>query len=164
MQKISNRLLNGHHVAKIIYGTIIILVVDLAMEDHPPSPGGVVVTILFAGLGVALADLYSEIIGMRIREKRNLTWNERNHIIKEVSAVMMGALFPLPFFILAWIGIFSLEFAFVLAKWTMVGILLFYGYIASKLSGYGQIWSIVSGIIICTVGLMVVLLKSYFGH
>ncbi len=164
MFDVENKSWNGHHVAKVIYGTIIILVVILAMEDHPPSTIGTVVTVLFAGFGVALAELYSDMIGTRIEKKRHLTWGERNHIIKNVSSVMVGAFFPVPFFILAWLGFLELKFAITLAKWTLVGVLLFYGYVASKLSGYSNIWSIVSATAVCTTGIIVVLIKASFGH
>ena len=125
--------IDGHRVAKTVYGTIIILVVIVTMEEHPPSPLGTVATIIMTGLGVALAELYSDIIGTRIKERATLDWSKRRHIVKDVSAVMTGAWMPLPFVILAVLGFFSLELALTLAKWTMVGVLLFYGYIASRL-------------------------------
>ena len=45
-------------VSKIIYGTIIIPVVIVAVEDHPPAPAGTVATALFTGPG-GLADMAS---------------------------------------------------------------------------------------------------------
>lgn len=164
MQDFFDKNVDGHRVSKIIYGSIIILVVILAMEDHPPSAAGTVATVLFAGLGVALAELYSDFIGTRIRERRGLTWNERSQITRNVSAVMIGAFLPMPFFILAWIGLMRLEVAIVFARWTLVGVLLFYGYVASKLSGYNNLWSMVSAVTVCTIGLLVVLIKSTVGH
>ena len=156
--------LDGHRVSKIIYGTIIILVVILAMEDHPPSPLGTVVTILFSGLGVALAELYSDFIGTKIDKRSSLTWEDRKRITQNVSAVMIGALLPLPLIVLAWLGVFSLEFAIFLDKWLLVMVLLFYGFVAAKLSGYSNVWSLASAFGVSAVGLFVVMLKSAFGH
>ena len=116
MEGMFSSLIDGHRVSKIIYGTIIVLVVIIAMEDHPPSPAGTVATVLFSGLGVALAEVYSEFIGTRINQRRSLTWSERQQITKNVSAVMIGALLPLPLLILAWIGVMRFELAFVLDK------------------------------------------------
>ena len=156
--------LDGHRVSKIIYGTIIILVVILAMEDHPPSHAGTVVTLLFSGLGVALAELYSDFIGTKINKRSALTWEERKEITRNVSSVMIGALLPLPLVILAWMGLISLEFAIFLDKWLLVTVLLFYGFVAAKLIGYNSLWSIVSAFAVCTAGILVVMLKSAFGH
>lgn len=156
--------LDGHRVAKIIYGSIIILVVLLAMEDHPPSISGVIGTVLFTGLGVALAELYSDFIGTRIRERRKLTWAERSEMTRNIGAVLIGALLPLPFFILAWLGFMGLGLAFVFAKWILIGTLLFYGYVASRLSGHGNLLSFVFAVAASSIGLLVVLLKSAVGH
>ena len=156
--------LDGHRVAKIIYGSIIILVVLLAMEDHPPSPMAAIGTVLFTGLGVALAELYSDFIGTRIRERRLLTWAERTQMTRNVGAVLIGALLPLPFFIFAWLGIMRLEIAFVFAKWTLVGTLLFYGYVAGRLSGHGGLLSFVFAVAASLIGMLVVGLKSAVGH
>ena len=156
--------LDGHRVAKIIYGSIIILVVLLAMEDHPPSPTGTIATVLFTGLGVALAELYSDFIGTRIRERRLLTWAERSQMTHNVGAVLIGALLPLPFFILAGLGLMRLEVAFLFAKWILVGTLLFYGFVASRLSGHGHVLSFVYAVAASAIGLLVVLIKSTVGH
>jgi len=156
--------LDGHRVSKIVYGTIIILVVILAMEDHPPSPAGTVVTLLFSGLGVALAELYSDFIGTKINKKSALSWEERKQITRNVSAVMIGALLPLPLVILAWMGFLDLKLAILLDKWLLVMVLLFYGFVAAKLSGYNNVLSLVSAFAVCTTGVLVVLVKSAFGH
>ena len=79
--------IDGHRVAKTIYGTIIILVVIVTMEDHPPSMAGTIATVVLTGLGVALAEWYSDFIGKTIREKHMLNAFERRHIVKDVSAV-----------------------------------------------------------------------------
>ena len=156
--------LKRFNVAKVIYGTIIILVVILAMEDHPPSPSGAVATILFSAFGVALAELYSDYIGTRIREKRDLSRAEVFHVMRHVSAVLIGALVPVPYFILGAFGIIREESAFVLAKWTLVTVLLFYGWVASRISGHSMKWSVAFSLGACTIGIFVVLFKEAFGH
>jgi hypothetical protein len=94
--KITNNI-NGHRVSKTIYGTIIILVVILAMEDHPPSVAGTFFTVILTGLGVAVAEWYSDYIGKTIGEHHILSSTERKRIAKDISAVMTGAWLPLPF-------------------------------------------------------------------
>ena len=156
--------IDGHRVAKTIYGTIIILVVIVTMQDHPPSAIGTVATIIMTGLGVALAEIYSDFIGISIKERAVLDKSKRRHILKDVSAVMTGAWMPLPFIIMAKLGFFSLEFGLVLAKWAMVGVLLFYGYIASRLSGQSHPKSFLYAIAASSIGAFVVFFKQLLGH
>jgi len=155
---------NGHRVSKTIYGTIIILVVIVAMEDHPPSAAGTVATVIFTGLGVALAEWYSDFIGKTIEEHHTLNAIEQRRIVKDVSAVMTGTWYPLPFIILAWIGIISLDLAIDLAKFTMIGVLLFYGYVASRLSGRDHLRSFIFAITASMIGVFIVLFKETVGH
>ena len=155
---------DGHRIAKIIYGTIIILTVVVGLEEHPPSPWGTVVSVILAGFAVALAELYSDIIGTRIHERRTLTWSERREITHNVSAVMIGALLPVPFFVLAALNIQSLEVAFVETKWMLIGVLLFYGYIASLISGSSRTWSAIFALFAGVIGIIVVLIKAEWGH
>ena len=90
--------INGHRVSKTIYGTIIILVVILAMEDHPPSIAGTFATVIMTGLGVAIAEWYSDYIGKTIEEHHILNSAERRRIAKDISAVMTGAWFSITFY------------------------------------------------------------------
>ena len=68
--------LDGHRVSKIIYDTIIILMVILAMEDYPPSPAGPGVILLFPGFCVALVELYSNLVGTKITKRNSLMWED----------------------------------------------------------------------------------------
>lgn len=156
--------INGHRVAKTIYGTIIILVVVVAMEDHPPTIAGAIATVIMTGLGVAVAEWYSDFIGKTIDEHHMLTPIERRKIFKDVSAVMTGAWFPLPFLILALLGIISIDLAIDLAKWAMVGVLLFYGYVASRLIGHNHVRSFAFAVGASFIGIMIVLFKETWGH
>jgi hypothetical protein len=156
--------INGHRVAKTIYGTIIILVVIVVMEDHPPSIGATFATIVFTGLGVALAEWYSDFIGKTIEEHHILNTKERRRIVKDVSAVMTGAWLPMPFVILAWMNVIDLDLALDLAKWTMVGVLLFYGYIASRLSGHNHMRSFFFAVGASLIGIFIVMFKQSVGH
>ncbi len=166
MQSTFLKIVDAHKVSKIVYGTIIVLAVIVAMDDpaHPPSLKGAVGTVLLSAFAVALAEFYSDFIAFRIRKKRLLTRDEINHMARDVSSVMIGALLPLPFFILAGLGFITIIFAIILAKWTLVGVLLFYGYVASKLSGYGHLWSIGIALIIGMIGSVLVLIKASIGH
>lgn len=156
--------ISGHRVAKTIYGTIIILVVIVSIEDHPPTIVGTVATVIMTGLGVAMAEWYSDFIGKTIEDHHMLTSAERRKIVKDISAVMTGAWLPLPFLAVAWFGIISIDLAIGLAKWTMIGVLLFYGYVASRLIGHGHVRSFAFAVGASVIGIVIVLFKETWGH
>jgi hypothetical protein len=164
MRKINFENINGHKVSKTIYGTIIILVMIVTLEDHPPSPLGVAATVVLTGLGVALAELFSDLIGKSIEERHSLTRAERREVFIDISAVMTGAWLPLPFIILALFGVFSIDYAIDLSKWTLVGVLMFYGYVASRLSGHSLLRSSIFAISASLIGILIVLFKQTVGH
>jgi hypothetical protein len=155
---------DGHRVAKIIYGTIIVLVVIVTLEDHPPSPTVAIGSVLGASIAVALAEFYSELIGKRIHEKRRLSTADTREIMSAVSAVLIGALLPLPILILAWLDLVSIGFALILNKWLLVGLIIFYGYAAAAVSGSGRLWATFSALLAGTIGLTVVLIKAALSH
>jgi hypothetical protein len=55
----------------------------------------------------------------------------------EAAAVMFGAGFPTLFFVLASAGVLDLDLAFTLSKWTGLGLICAYGFVAGRLSGSG---------------------------
>jgi hypothetical protein len=156
--------LDGHRVAKIIYGTIIVLVVIVTLEDHPPEPWGAIASVLGASVAVALAEFYSELIGKRINEKRRLTPVEIREIMGAVSAVFIGALLPLPILILSGLDLFTVEFALMLDKWLLIALLVFYGYAAAALSGSDRLWATLFAILAGSIGGAVVLIKETLSH
>ena len=156
--------LDGHRVSKIIYGTIIVLVVIVTLEDHPPEPWGAIASVLGASIAVALAEFYSELIGKRINKKRRLSPVEIREIMGSVSAVLIGALLPLPILLLAWLDLFDVEFALRLDKWLLIGLLVFYGYAAAALSGSDRLWATLFAILAGSIGGAVVLIKAALGH
>lgn len=156
--------LDGHRAAKVIYGTIIVLVVIVTLEDHPPGALAAIGSVLGAGVAVAIAEFYSELIGLRIHEKRRLTRTEIHGIATSVSAVLFGALLPLPVLLLALFDVFTVESALALDKWILVGLLVFYGYGAATLSGTGKVWATFMALLAGTIGIAVVLIKAALSH
>ncbi len=156
--------LDGHRVAKIIYGTIIVLVVIVTLEDHPPAPRVAIASVLGASIAVALAEFYSELIGKRIHEKRRLSRMEIREITTAVSAVLVGALLPLPILILAGLDVFSVDLALRLDKWLLIGLLIFYGYAAAAVSGSGRLWATFMALLAGSIGAVVVLIKAALSH
>jgi hypothetical protein len=158
------RLLKSHlgsrHVARVIYGAIIGLAVVVAMEDHPPSSGAVVGTLLGTALAVGLAELYSDILGIETRKRRHATETEFRDRAENMAALAFGIAFPVVFFILAAVHAIGEATAFTIAKWSGVGLIGFYGLAAARLAGEGVVVSALRAIAVALIGAFLIGLKA----
>jgi hypothetical protein len=59
--------LGSEQVSRVVYGTVIGVALVAALEAHPPTAGATAATILTTAVAVGLAELYSEIVGARVR-------------------------------------------------------------------------------------------------
>ena len=93
--------LGSAQVSRVIYGAIIGLALVVGLEDHPPEAGVVAGFILATALAVALAELYSDIIGTETRTHARVERARVRSIATEAGAVAFGIGFPAAFFVLA---------------------------------------------------------------
>ena len=157
-------LLVGHNAGKAVYGIIIALAIVITLEAHPPSPLEAEATILLGALAVAMAEFYSETLQLRISERRRASRQENVEIGRHVGTVLVGALLPLPAFLLVSLGVMSIEGAFTFVKWMLVTLLFIYGYVAAQVGGAGIRWSILLGMMTGSIGVIVVIAKAAFSH
>jgi hypothetical protein len=129
--------LGSRDVARVVYGSIIGLALVVALEDHPPAAGTVAATVAGAALAVGLAEAYSEIVGAEARTRRPVDRAGFRIFLTDAAAVTFGAAFPALFFVLAAAGAIDTDLAFTLSKWTGLGLISFYGFLAARLSGSG---------------------------
>jgi hypothetical protein len=127
--------LGSREVSRVIYGAIIGLALVVALEEHPPSAGVMVATILGTAVAVALAEVYSDVIGTETRTRARVRGAGFRSIVDEAVAVAFGIGFPAVFFILAAAGAMEVKTAFTVAKWTGLGLIGFYGFCAARLAG-----------------------------
>jgi hypothetical protein len=127
--------LRSGQVSKIVYGSIIGLALVLTLEAHPTGPGTVIGSLVATGLAVGLAELYSEVIGASTQKSLGEKHAPTSEVVEETAAVIIGVSFPAIFFIASAIGLCELGTAFELAKWTGLGLIAGYGYLAARLSG-----------------------------
>ena len=147
--------------ARVIYGANIGLALVVALEHQPPRPGVVVATLLGTALAVALAELYSEVVGAEIRFRRRIDHPRLREIGRDVAAVAFGISFPGVFFVLAAAGAMEVETAFELAKWTGLALVGFYGFIAARLAGLGLGRSLAQGAAVALIGGFLIGLKAF---
>jgi VIT1/CCC1 family predicted Fe2+/Mn2+ transporter len=127
--------LGSRQVSRVIYGAIVGLALIVALEEHPPSSGVVVATLLGTALAVGLAEIYSDVIGTETRTRRHVTRAELPDMLYDVAAVAFGVAFPAVFFVLAAANAIEEDSAFTIAKWSGLGLIAVYGFCASRLAG-----------------------------
>ena len=152
--------LGSRHVSRVIYGSIIGLALVVALEDHPPASGVVVGTLVGTAIAVGLAELYSDIVGIETHKRRHVRGRELRHAGEDALAAGFGIAFPAVFFILAAAGALEQPTAFVIAKWTGVGLLCGYGFAAAHLAGDTVQAAMLRGLGAGLIGVFLIVLKS----
>ena len=152
--------LGSSEVARVIYGAIIGLALVVALEAHPPAAWIVVVTLVGTAIAVALAELYSEVIGTEIRTRRRVSRSALGPMRRGVVAVACGVSFPAVFFALAAVGAFTEATAFTVAKWSGLGLIVLYGFAGARLAGARPHAALVHGLAVGSVGGALIALKA----
>jgi hypothetical protein len=150
----------SHDVSRVIYGAIIGLALVVALEAHPPTAGQAVASIAGTAIAVGLAEIYSEAIGIEARTRRRVPRRRMRGIALDAGAVVFGAGFPVVFFILAAAGVFDVALAFTLSKWTGLGLIGAYGYVAGRLAGAGVRDALVHAAAVGAIGGALIALKA----
>jgi hypothetical protein len=152
--------LGSPQVARVVYGSIIGLALVVALEAHPPGAGFMVGSLLATALAVALAELYSDVLGGETQARRRLERAELRDIAVDASAVAFGIGFPAVFFVLDAAGALEEDTAFTLAKWTGLGLIGAYGYAASRMAGQGHVGSFVRSLAVLLIGAFLIAIKA----
>ena len=144
----------------MIYGAIVGLALVVALESHPPPAAAVGAIIVTTAIAVALAELYSDVVGTRIRLRGPLGKERRHEAEADVVAVAAGAAFPAVFFVLAAADAIKLDTAFTLAKWSGLGLIAAYGFAAGRLSGAPVGRSLLHALAVGAIGAAVIAVKA----
>jgi hypothetical protein len=152
--------LGSRDVARVIYGAIIGLALVVALEDHPPAPGAMAATVAGTALAVGLAEAYSEIVGEEARTRKPVHGAGVRVLLIDGVAVTFGAGFPAVFFVLAAADVMDTDLAFTLSKWTGLGLIAIYGYLAARLSGSGLGGALLHAAAVGVVGGALIALKA----
>ena len=152
--------LGSRQVAKVVYGAIIGLALIVAVEAHPPEPGIMAIWLLGTAVAVGLAEVYSEVVGLETSRRRPVTRQDLGHMMKDAVAVGFGVALPAVFFVLSAFGLFEIEAAFSIAKWSGFGLIGFYGFWAARFAGSDVRRALVQGALVALIGAGLILLKS----
>jgi multisubunit Na+/H+ antiporter MnhB subunit len=154
------RHLSSQQVSRVIYGAIIGLALVVALQAHPPPPGAVIASLLGTAVAVALAEVYSELVGFETVRRRQATAAERESLAADAAAVAIGIGFPSLFFLLAVLGVLGDDSAFALARWTGLGLLGLYGFAGARLTGSRLPGALIKGAGVALIGAALIGLKA----
>ncbi len=152
--------LGSRQVARVIYGAIIGMALVVSLESHPPGPGVMAGTLLAAAAAVGLAELYSEVVGAETRNRRRVEREQVRELLDEVVAVAFGIAFPAVFFVLAAAGVLEPATAFTMAKWSGLGLISCYGFVAGRLAGAGRRASLLQALAVGVIGGALIAFKA----
>jgi hypothetical protein len=152
--------LGSRQVARVIYGAIIGIALVVALEGHPPGPGVMAATLVATAVAVGLAELYAEVVGLQTRNRRRVERAQLREILDDVAAVTFGVAFPAVFFALAAAGVLEAHTAFTIAKWSGLGLISSYGFLAGRLSGASLAVALLQGLAVGVVGGALIAFKA----
>ena len=152
--------LGSRDVARVIYGTIIGLALVVALDQHPPTATQATAAIVVTAIAVGLAEMYSEFVATETRERRPVGRSEVRQLATDSAAVSFGACFPAVFFVLAAFEVIGTGTAFTLAKWTGLGLICSYAFVAARLAGSGVYRSLLHSVVLGAVGGALIAVKA----
>jgi hypothetical protein len=152
--------LASRDVGHVIYGAIIGLALVLALQAHPPTAGQAAGLVVGTALAVGLAEVYSEVIAAEARTRHAIGKAHMRAIAGESLAVVFGASFPAVFFLLAATGAIDVDLAFTLSKWSGLGLICGYGFLAARLAGWGFVGALARAALVGLVGGALIALKA----
>jgi hypothetical protein len=130
------------------------------LEAHPPPLRSSIASLFATAVAVALAELYSELVGFETERHRKVTSAELRRLGGDMAAVGFGIAFPAVYFLLAAVDVLEEETAFTLAKWTGLGLIGVYGFAGARLSGTGLLGSLAQAAAVALIGAVLIVLKS----
>jgi hypothetical protein len=152
--------LGSRQVARVVYGAIIGLALVVVLQAHPPGAGVTTVWLIGTALAVALAELFSDVVGVETSTRHRVTKDQLTHMLGDAVAVAAGVAFPALFFLLAVLQLIALGTAFGIAKWSGLGLIGFYGYWAARFAGASIVGALVRGASVALVGAALIVLKA----
>jgi hypothetical protein len=152
--------LGSRQVARVVYGSIIGLAFVVTLQAHPPGAGSVAAGLLLTGVAVALAEIYSEVVGVETAERHRVRGAQLAAMVGSGAVVAFGVAFPAVFFLLAAVHVLELGSAFTIAKWSGLGLIGFYGYWAARFAGNPVPRALGQAAIMACVGAGVIALKA----
>jgi hypothetical protein len=152
--------LGSRQVGRVVYGSILGLTLVVALEDHPPSAPVMAAWLLLSAVTVALAEVYSDVVGIKTSQRHRVDRRQLAHMVEEAGAVAFGVGLPAVYFLVATAGWVQLGTAFALAKWSGLGLIGGYGYWAARSAGAPVSRALVQAAVVAAIGAAIILVKA----
>jgi VIT1/CCC1 family predicted Fe2+/Mn2+ transporter len=152
--------LGSRQVARVVYGAIIGLALIVALQKHPPAAGTMIASLMGTAVAVGLAELYAEAVGIETSERHRVRREQIGELLDDSFAVAFGIAFPVIFFLLAAAGTIEVDTAFTLAKWTGLGLIAFYGFVAARFAGAPVSRAVVQALAVGAIGAALIAFKA----
>lgn len=152
--------LSSRQVSRIVYGAIIGLALVVGADKQPPGAGVMTGWLVTSAVAVALAELYSEVVGAETRERHRVTRQQFVPMLHNAAAVGVGVGFPAVFFLLAVVHLIEVDTAFAIAKWGGLGLIGFYGFWAARFAGTPVLRALVQAVLVAAVGASLIAFKA----
>ena len=152
--------LGSRQVGRVVYGSIIGMALVVTLDSHPPTASVMTLWLLGTAIAVALAEIYSEVVGVETSTRKPVRRSQLHPMVEDAVAVGFGVSFPAVFFLLAALGVLSIDTAFSVAKWSGLFLIGFYGYWAARFSGATRGGALVKAAMVALVGVGLIALKA----
>ncbi|MGB5192507.1 MAG: hypothetical protein WBN70_05970 [Polyangiales bacterium] len=144
---------------KLVYGAIVLEALLGALGDPLPGSPIVLVSLMLSMAVVVIAGAYSDWVGEHMEMRMLTSWGDRlrglGSIARGRSWILAPLLVPGTFFGLEIIGLLSHTGAYALTRVVLLGVLLFFGFAAARLSGAGVLGSTLSAAVVTLFGYVV---------
>lgn len=165
MQKHLQKYYDSDRATKAIYGAILIFAFLIGQEHtRHDSALPLIFSTLFAAIAIVLAEIYSELLGKTIKHKKALTKADRRELERDSLAIISVSLWPSFFFFLSFLGLYSIQSAFILSYILLISTIFAFSYWANRLSKYTKLKSFAIALAISALGLSVILIKYALTH
>jgi hypothetical protein len=118
------------------------------------------VWLLGTAVAVGLAEIYSEVVGAETSTRQPVTRPQLRLMVEDAAAVGFGVAFAAVFFLLSAVGLFAIDTAFSVAKWTGLVLIGFYGFWAARFAGSTPGRALVKAALVALVGAGLIALKA----
>lgn len=154
-----------NRAAKAIYGAILLFVFIAGLKHQTGStPTELAGSTFIAAITIVVAEIYSEIIGERIKSKGVLNRPKRRAIINDAFAIAGVSIWPSIIMLGSATGLYTTGTAITVALAYLLAILLGFSYWANRETGLSRLRSLIWGLATLGVGVGVIWLKYAFGH
>ena len=144
---------------KVVYGAIVLEALLGALSDPLRSNPTIVLGLVLSLTVIMIAGAYSDAIGEHMKMRARTSWRDRLGLftsrMRERSWIVAPVLVPVLFFGLAMLGVLGQKEAYALTRAALLGVLFFFGFVASRLGGATVPESLLSAVVVTLLGYVV---------